>query len=285
MPELPEVEVTRLGLLTHVTACTIIETKWSGKQLRNPVPLDLLQKHISGQAIDTIERAGKYLLFQMANHSTLLIHLGMSGTLGLFPTETVTKKHDHLFLTLDSGFEIRLNDTRRFGMVAVWPSDMISKCQTQLQNTLGIEPFSKHFNAETLHSLARSRTVPIKNFLMNSRIIVGVGNIYANETLFAANIHPASPANSISKNQWKKLTSACRAILKNAIKAGGTTISDFLGSSGKPGYFQLQLKIYKRADQACMCCGEQIIKIRLGGRATYYCPKCQPPNHQEGRGK
>jgi formamidopyrimidine-DNA glycosylase len=275
MPELPEVEVTRRGLLEQLPGRTIIELTCSAHRLRTEIPRRLLREHLAQQQILTIDRRAKYLLVRMVSGTVLVIHLGMTGKLGLMPQATVRHKHDHLVLLLDNARELRFNDSRRFGAIAVWPAAEAAEQEGELSCKEGIEPFDKAFNSENLIHLARNRQIPVKSFLMNARLIAGIGNIYANEILFAARIHPLTPARQLSTEAWQQIIEVSRHILEQAIEAGGSTISDFLGASGHPGYFQLQLKVYGRKEAPCPQCAQPIVKTALAGRATYYCPHCQ----------
>jgi formamidopyrimidine-DNA glycosylase len=275
MPELPEVEVTRLGLLPHLPGWKITAFFYSGKRLRLPFSTKLLKKCICGSTVAALDRRAKYLLIRLDNGSVLVIHLGMTGKLGLFAKTAARATHDHLCLELTNGLELRFNDVRRFGSVMVWPSDEAERLEEEFNNCQGLEPFSPDFTAANLAELAQRRRQPIKTFLMDGRQISGIGNIYANETLFAAKIHPQTPAGSLSLAEWQRIADCAVAILKRAIAAGGSTVSDFLGSSGKPGHFQLQLAVYGRQDQPCLVCGEKIYKEQLGGRATFFCSSCQ----------
>lgn len=278
MPELPEVEVTRLGLLPYLPGRRVTNI-WSGsKRLRLPLPRKLLAEHILDSTITTIDRRAKYLLFRMANGSIMVIHLGMTGKLGLIPARTAPVVHDHLRLLLDNGMELRLNDSRRFGCVMVWPAAAAADMEAAFSSRIGVEPFSKDFCATYLLKQSHAKKTALKNFLMDSRILAGVGNIYANEILFAAALHPQTPAKSLTRREWQMIISSTRGILKQAIRAGGSTISDFLGSGGNPGYFQLRFKVYDRAGNECKRCKTMISRIVIGGRATFYCPRCQPLN-------
>lgn len=276
MPELPEVEVTRQGLLPHLLQRKIIGVSWSNKRLRLPIPRKLLREYIRQSAIAAVDRRAKYLLVRMQEGSVLVIHLGMTGKLGMFSENAPSAVHDHLRLQLDNGMEMRFNDTRRFGSITVWPAAEAVLLEKEFNSSKGIEPLSSEFTAKQLHRLAQRRSVPVKTFLMDSRIIAGIGNIYANETLFAAGIHPKSKVNTLSETQWQNITDSCLRILTRAIEAGGSTISDFLGSSGQPGYFQLQLAVYGKKHEPCPECGSPIKREVLGGRATFFCSNCQP---------
>ncbi len=275
MPELPEVEVTRRGLLPHLPTKKITAVSWSNKRLRKPIPRKLLAQWIRGGEIATVDRRAKYLLVRLASGAILLIHLGMSGRLGLFTAETPPAKHDHLRLVLDNTMELRFNDTRRFGMVLVWPPENADKLYKEFFAKTGPEPFADDFTTDYLLGRAKHRKQPIKNFLLDQKIVAGIGNIYANEILFATGRNPLTPVNTIDKKTWQDIIDCCRDILTTAIKMGGSTIADFLGSSGKPGYFQLQLTVYDRMGEPCTLCRTPIEKTIIGGRATYFCPQCQ----------
>lgn len=276
MPELPEVEVTRRGLLPHLPGRKIIAVSWSNKRLRTPIPRKLLRESIAGRQVRTVDRRAKYLLVRMEDGSVLVLHLGMTGKIGLFPGNTPRARHDHLRLLLDNRMEMRFNDSRRFGSILVWPAENAGKLEERFNRGKGIEPFSAEFTGTTLQGLAARRRQPVKSFLMDSRLVAGIGNIYANEILFAAGIFPETPVDTITDAEWQAIALESRDILSRAIKAGGSTISDFVGSSGSPGYFQLQLKVYGRGELACKQCGTQVEKRKTGGRATFFCPRCQP---------
>ncbi|MBU0731098.1 MAG: bifunctional DNA-formamidopyrimidine glycosylase/DNA-(apurinic or apyrimidinic site) lyase [Proteobacteria bacterium] len=272
MPELPEVEVVRMGLTTHVVGRTIQDITWSNKKLRMPVPRAFLDNLIKGRIITRVDRRGKYLLFRMDNNASLVIHLGMSGKLSLFSKEQPLRKHDHLRFHLDNGVELRFNDARRFGSVQVLPP---GADETNLLNIKGVEPLSRNFSKTYLAKMALHKTKPVKNFLMDGAVVLGIGNIYASETLFIAGINPNRESGCISATEWAKIIRAGRAVLKKAIKFGGTTISDFVNSSNNPGYFQNQLMVYGREGKPCPKCKRQIIRQVMAGRATYFCPHCQ----------
>lgn len=277
MPELPEVEVTRRGLLPHLPGKKITGVSWSNKRLRTPIPRKLLRYVITGERVCTVDRRAKYLLIRMDGGSVLVLHLGMTGKIGLFPGDAPWARHDHLRLLLENGMEMRLNDSRRFGSILVWPAEHAAELEERFNKGKGIEPFSAEFTGDTLKGLAEKRRQPVKSFLMDSRRVAGIGNIYANEILFAAGIFPETPVNQISSPQWQAIVTHCQEILTRAIEAGGSTISDFIGSSGAPGYFQLQLRVYGRSDSPCVRCATPIEKSKTGGRATFFCPRCQQP--------
>ncbi|MHB8808796.1 MAG: bifunctional DNA-formamidopyrimidine glycosylase/DNA-(apurinic or apyrimidinic site) lyase [Desulfobulbaceae bacterium] len=275
MPELPEVEVTRQGLLPALPGCRISKIARSSKQLRADVSRQFLNLHLLGATVRTIDRRAKYLLFRLTSGATLVIHLGMSGKLSLVHATAPRARHDHLRLSLDTGMELRFNDARRFGSVLLWPAAEAKQLEATFGAQLGLEPLGPDLNADYLLARGRSRTQAVKTLLMDSRVVAGIGNIYANEILFAAGIHPLTPAHRVSRAQWAKVVTASRRILKAAIRAGGSTIADFLGASGQPGYFQLQFAVYKRQGQRCRKCRQTIVRKTVAGRATYFCPGCQ----------
>ena len=272
MPELPEVEVIRQGLQNHLPGRHLVAVKTNHKKLRLPVPIKHLEQYIVGARVSSVDRRAKYLLINMDNGATLVIHLGMSGRLGLFFTAAPLKKHDHLRWLLDEKNELRFNDSRRFGSVQV-----LAPGETLEDRIPGIgpEPLGPDFTAAYLKEKARGRKQPIKNFLMDGRIVVGIGNIYACETLFLASIKPTKPAGRLGIKRWKKVADAAQAVLRNAIASGGTTINDFVNASGKTGYFQLELQVYGRERQPCHACKTPITRKVMAGRSTFFCPKCQ----------
>ena len=276
MPELPEVEVTRRGLVPLLIGRTVTAAWSSGLRLRAPIPDRLLAAHIVGRCIHAIDRRAKYLLLRMDDGAILVLHLGMTGKLGLMAGETPRHVHDHLVLSLNEDSELRYNDSRRFGTVIVWPAEAAVRAEQEFSAGEGVEPFGNQFHADHLLRLAHRRRIPVKSLLMNSRLIAGIGNIYANETLFAARTHPLTPAGDLVREDWQRIVREARRILRQAIEAGGSTIADFLGVSGHPGYFQHSFHVYGRAKLPCPACGQPILKINVAGRATYLCPACQP---------
>ena len=276
MPELPEVEVTRRGLLSDLPGRLVTAVRCGRLRLRAPLPAALLRTHIAGQRITTIDRRAKYLLFRMASGAVLVAHLGMTGKFGVMAADAPTHKHDHLVLVLDNGVEVRYNDSRRFGSIVVWPAARAAELEAEFSAREGIEPFGPQFTGRTLHRLAAGRSAPVKAFIMNSRLVAGIGNIYANEMLFAARIAPEMPAGALTLRQWNRLARDGVDILARAIEAGGSTVADFLSASGHPGYFQLQHSVYGRDGEPCRRCGRSVVRNVLGGRATYRCPRCQP---------
>jgi len=270
MPELPEVETTRCGITPHIKNQKITQVIIRHYKLRWPIPEDLTSI-LAMQTIHNIDRRAKYLLFT-CDTGTLIIHLGMSGHLQIVSESDPIAKHSHLDLKLENGAILRFTDPRRFGAV-LWTSEPIE--QHALLNHLGPEPLSDDFSAEYLYKITRNRRTTIKTFIMNGQHVVGVGNIYANEALFLAGIHPKILAGKISKSKAETLVTIIKEVLKKAIKAGGTTLKDFKKSDGKPGYFAQQLNVYGREGEPCTQCGAAIKHYKDAQRATYYCPDCQ----------
>ena len=269
MPELPEVETTRRGIAPQVEGFQVRRLTVREPRLRWPVPTELAA--IEGQTMGPLLRRGKYLLLPCPA-GTALIHLGMSGSLRLAGPAEAWKKHDHVGLLMSSGYELRLHDPRRFGCV-LWLTEAPE--QHPLLASLGPEPLEAGFHDDYLLERSRGRTAPVKAFIMDSHVVVGVGNIYANEALFAAGIHPERQAGRISRARYLLLTAAIRRILAWAIERGGTTLRDFVSGHGDPGYFQLELHAYGRAGQPCTRCGGSLKEIRASGRSTVFCPACQ----------
>ena len=270
MPELPEVETTCRGIAPHIEKQAISNVIVRNRNLRWPIPTGL-KKKLQGSVIQSVQRRGKYLLITTPV-GTLIIHLGMSGSLRIIETGEKPEKHDHFELQLGNGKALRLRDPRRFGCVLFTTEDPL---QHSLLKTLGPEPLSRTFNSELLFTKSRKRKTSIKQFIMDSKIVVGVGNIYASESLYLAGIRPTRRAGSISRSEAAALVKAIKQILKQAIKQGGTTLKDFTNSSGKPGYFQQKLKVYDRGGEACGKCNKPIRQITLGQRSTFYCSNCQ----------
>ncbi|MBY6225604.1 bifunctional DNA-formamidopyrimidine glycosylase/DNA-(apurinic or apyrimidinic site) lyase [Ferrimonas balearica] len=269
MPELPEVEVTRLGIAPHLEGRVVEEVIVRNPRLRWPV--DPLIQQLVGQTILSVTRRAKYLLVD-TEAGVLILHLGMSGSLRVLEPVPEPGKHDHLDLVLDSGAVLRLNDPRRFGAAIWWQLPLDAQ---PLLNKLGPEPLTAAFNADQLATALKGKTSAIKTALMDNHVVVGVGNIYANEALFAAGIHPKRAAGNLSKARLAKLVEEVKAVLARAIQQGGTTLKDFTQADGKPGYFVQQLNVYGRGGQACVQCGAQLKEIKLGQRATVYCGQCQ----------
>jgi len=269
MPELPEVETTRLGVAPHLIGKHVLSLTVRQPQLRWPVPDELI-RHLPGQAVESVERRAKYLLVHVKTGSAL-IHLGMSGSLRILPSSTPAVLHDHIDWQLDSGKSLRFTDPRRFGC-QLWQV----KGETHpLLRKLGPEPLSENFDGQYLWKLSRNRSIAIKQFLMDQKIVVGVGNIYAAEGLFSAGIRPQRAAHSISRQNYGRLADEIKRILAYAIHRGGTTLRDFLQPDGAPGYFEQELFVYAREGQPCKRCGSVIQKFQQGQRSSFFCPKCQ----------
>ena len=269
MPELPEVETTRLGLLS-LEGQTIAAVAIRNPSLRWPVPA-ALARMLPGQRLHALTRRAKYLLAR-CDGGTLLLHLGMSGRLCLLPQDEAPGKHDHFDLRFADGRVLRLRDPRRFGAV-LWAEQ--DPARHPLLNSLGPEPLEDAFDGDWLHRNLRTRSAPIKNAIMDSRIVVGVGNIYASESLFRARIDPRKPANRLSKTECMRLACEIKATLHDALRAGGSSLRDFFGADGNPGYFQQSYFVYGRSGAPCRVCGGAITCLRLGQRSTFYCANCQ----------
>ncbi len=269
MPELPEVETTRRGLAPHLVGRTVIALDIRQPRLRWPIP-DSLRTSLPGQRIEEVERRAKYLLIHTAVGSALL-HLGMSGSLRVLPAATPIGTHDHVDWRLDSGRVLRFTDPRRFGSQLWQPRGEIHP----LLAGLGPEPLSGDFDGDHLWARSRSRVAAVKVLLMDQAIVVGVGNIYAAEALFAAGIHPKRAAGSVSRGRYACLANEVKRILAYAITRGGTTLRNFISPDGARGYFEQELFVYGRAGEPCKVCGTPIRAIALGQRSTFYCPRCQ----------
>ena len=270
MPELPEVEITRRGINTHLAGRIITQVSIRNSALRWPISPGLIDL-LPGQQISAITRRAKYLLLTCSK-GTLLIHLGMSGNLRMLPESTPPQLHDHFDLQIDNGMMLRFRDPRRFGAILWWDSDIR---QHPLLQKLGPEPLDDNFDAQFLHKKIQRRNTSIKEVLMNQHIVVGIGNIYANEALFHAGISPLTTAGSLNTMQCERLVDAVRITLLRAIEAGGSSLRDFTDCEGSPGYFQQQYWVYGRKDQSCRRCGTPVSKIRQGQRSTFFCSQCQ----------
>jgi formamidopyrimidine-DNA glycosylase len=274
MPELPEVETTRRGIEPHLRGQRIVRVVVRQPQLRWLVPADL-PALLQGQEISAVQRRAKYLLVPFA-HGQLIMHLGMSGSLRLVPAGTAVKKHDHLDFELSSGQVLRYTDPRRFGAVLWQPQSPTEPHAVHpLLATLGPEPLTDEFTGAYLFERSRGRAAAVKTFLMDGHIVVGVGNIYANEALFSAGIRPDRAAGRIALPRYERLVEEVKVVLARSIKQGGTTLRDFVGGDGNPGYFKQQLQVYGRGGEACGVCGGVLDEVRLGQRATVFCRHCQ----------
>jgi len=269
MPELPEVEVSRLGISPHIEGRTIKSVKVHDKRLRWPVPETVHQ--VEGHVLRSVSRRSKYLLLQTDN-GCLILHLGMSGKLRVVPAETTHYKHDHIDIEFDNGQTLRLNDPRRFGALLYSDGDVSGH---ELLSQLGPEPLTDAFNIDYLFERSRGRSQSVKTFIMDNKVVVGVGNIYANEALFKAGINPKRAAGKISKVRYQKLVPIIKETLASAIELGGTTLKDFTQVDGNPGYFAQKLQVYGRGGKLCMVCSNRLKEIRLGQRSTVYCTQCQ----------
>lgn len=270
MPELPEVETTLRGVAPRLLGRRVAALHLRQPALRWPVP-PTLTALLPGQRIHGARRRGKYLLFALdAGH--LLIHLGMSGSLRVIPGGQAPGPHDHFDLLLDDGAALRFTDPRRFGAL-LWVAGEVE--QHPLLCRLGPEPLEDAFDADYLQRRARGRTAPVKSFLMDSRVVVGIGNIYANEILHHSGVHPLRAAGRIGLGRYRVVVAATKEVLAGAVAQGGTTLRDFVGGDGKPGYFRQQLRAYGRGGEPCRGCAAPLREVRLAQRTTVYCPRCQ----------
>lgn len=269
MPELPEVETTRRGIAPALEQKTVTGVLVRQPGLRWPVP-DCLQNEMKGKKLLRLERRGKYLLFGF-DHGSLILHLGMSGSLRLLAATTPAEKHDHVDILFGETC-LRYRDPRRFGAL-LWTTD--SPESHKLLKQLGPEPLSAEFTTDYLYGLSRNRRISIKSLIMDSKVVVGVGNIYANESLFMAGIRPARRCDRISRERIGRLTGAIKQVLEVAINQGGTTLQDFHQADGNPGYFAQSLRVYDRQGEPCQQCGAPILRVVIGQRSTFFCPHCQ----------
>lgn len=277
MPELPEVEVTRRGIAPHLLGRSITGVVVRNRNMRWPIPLDLAAV-LTGLSIRSVGRRGKYLLLECGNENGglgwLILHLGMSGSLRIVAPGSAVGKHEHFDLAA-GGKVLRLLDPRRFGAV-LWHAAGAGPIEAHpLLANLGVEPLTPALTPELLHRATRGRKAAIKTALLAGDIVVGVGNIYASESLFRAHINPKTPAGRVSLARYARLVPEIRAVLTAAIRKGGSTLRDFSRSDGQPGYFQLEYMVYDRAGLPCLVCGAAIRRIVQGQRATFYCPRCQ----------
>jgi formamidopyrimidine-DNA glycosylase len=270
MPELPEVETTLRGITPHIVGQTVLELILRTAKLRWPLDPHL-SEILPGQKVLSVERRAKYLLVH-CDQGTLIIHLGMTGVLRIIPADMTEQKHDHVDMIFTNGQALRFTDPRRFGMFIYTSEDPKKhKCLVNL----GPEPLDDDFTAKCLYRSSRLKKQAVKTFIMDQKTVVGVGNIYASEALFQAGIDPSRSAGRIGLKRYERLVSAIKIILSKAIIAGGTTISDFRQSDGRPGYFDQQLLVYGRDGEKCPKCEKLIKSTRLGQRSTYYCSDCQ----------
>lgn len=268
MPELPEVETSRLGITPHLQGQTIKAITVRTDKLRWPIPQEL--QKLVGQRIQSIRRRAKYLMIDTPE-GTAIIHLGMSGSLRILDEAIPSTKHDHVDLVLDNGKLLRYNDPRKFG---AWLYTDVGVSHEVLAK-LGPEPLTDVFNVEYLAEKANNKKVVVKQFIMNNAVVVGVGNIYASESLFMAKIHPKTPVGTLTLAQIERLVSDIKKVLETAIKQGGTTLKDFSQVDGKPGYFAQELQVYGRAGKECLICSSIIQEEKIGQRNTFWCAQCQ----------
>jgi formamidopyrimidine-DNA glycosylase len=272
MPELPEVETTRRGILPHCQGRQVLALQVRNGQLRWPVPPELPQL-LAGQTLLDIQRRGKYLLL-MFERGTALWHLGMSGSLRLQDPAIAPGKHDHIDLVFTQGWCLRFNDPRRFGAL-LWQPATLPLDEHPLLAHLGPEPLTADFTGEYLFTRSRASGLAIKPWIMDAKVVVGVGNIYANESLFAAGLHPLKAARALTRPQAQRWVEQIQRILTHAIARGGTTLRDFVGGDGQPGYFAQELWVYGRGGEPCKRCGKLLLERRLGQRSSVYCSHCQ----------
>ncbi len=270
MPELPEVETTLRGIKPHIIDQKIIDVIVRHPRLRWPVPVNL-KKRLQGQKLSRLYRRGKYLLFEF-DTGTLILHLGMSGRVRILPEFVPARKHDHIDISFDNGKILRFTDPRRFGAL-LWTAE--DPLQHPLLKEIGPEPLSDALSGDYLWERARNRKVAVKSFIMDSRIIAGVGNIYATEALFLSKIRPQTAAGKLGLEQYRNLAASIKTILEKAIQKGGTTLKDFTKSDGTPGYFSIELQAYGHAGKPCPRCRSSMKSARIGQRSTVYCPSCQ----------
>lgn len=270
MPELPEVETTRKGIAPHILHQKIQTVTVRNRQLRWPIP-DALEFDLPGGVIERVERRGKYLLL-FTGPGCLLIHLGMSGSLRITRADEPIRKHDHVDIAFNNGVILRYSDPRRFGCM-LWLLE--PPFEHSLLKALGPEPLSTDFDSTSLFTQSRGRRTPVKTFIMDSHVVVGVGNIYANEALYMSGIRPDRAAGRISAARYALLTDCIKEVLGEAITQGGTTLRDFVGGDGKPGYFKQSLRVYGRGGENCKGCSAPLTEIRINQRTTVFCSKCQ----------
>jgi formamidopyrimidine-DNA glycosylase len=273
MPELPEVETIRRGLSRKLVGQRIVSVEVRERRLRRPIDPKALEEGLSGRRIEALSRRAKYLILHLEGGKLLLMHLGMSGRILLRPAFSPFEPHVHVVFGLQNGLELWFQDARRFGLLDVLNASHLA--EDQRFSGLGVEPLSRACTGRYFYDRSRGLRKPVKNFLMDARQVAGVGNIYANEALFLAGIRPPRPAGSLSLRSWEKLAASLRQVLRDAIRQGGTTLRDFRDADGESGYFQVFLRVYDRAGEACRSCGRIVRRVVLAGRSSFYCPRCQ----------
>lgn len=270
MPELPEVETACRGIASRIVNQRVERVIVRDRRLRWPIP-DALARELPGQTFRSVTRRAKYLLLA-TDRGTAILHLGMSGSVRVVPCDSPPAKHDHVDIVLGNGRCLRLRDPRRFGALLWTAGDPM---RHRLLKNLGPEPLGADFTGDYLYRASRGRRVALRDLLLNGHIVVGVGNIYANEALFAAGLRPQRAAGRTSRAQCASIVAAVRETLRRAIRAGGTTLRDFQNADGLPGYFQQTLQVYDRKGESCLRCGTKIKGLRIGQRSAFYCPHCQ----------
>ena len=270
MPELPEVETTVNGIKPWLENKKIKQINVYNQSLRWKIPDDLPKKYLAEKIVSVTRRA-KYILVHLESEATIIIHLGMSGSLVINTNDKPLAKHDHFEMIMDDNTVLRYNDPRRFGCVL----DTQDYIEHKLLKHLGPEPLTDEFNGKLLKTKAKNKTLAVKNFIMDGKVVVGVGNIYASEALFMAKINPNKPTNKVSLVKYNTLAGTIKKVLSNAIKSGGTTLNDFVNAEGKPGYFAQKLMVYGRTGKPCVICEKPITQKTIGQRSTFYCTNCQ----------
>jgi formamidopyrimidine-DNA glycosylase len=269
LPELPEVETIRRSLLPHVAGARIVRVDVRERRLRRPLAPDF-EARLRGRRVGGVDRRGKYLLFDVGDADVLLVHFGMSGSLELRPGRAPLAPHDHVRLRLDSGSALVFNDPRRFGLMRVGRVEELSEL-----DSVGPDPLAVRWSPEQLRELTRRRRLPIKNLLMDQRVLAGIGNIYASEVLYRAGIRPRRSAGRLRRSDLVQLAVAMPLVLEEAVRLGGSSISDYRDADGRAGFFQMRHAVYDRSGEPCRRCGAAIRRIVLGGRSSFYCPNCQ----------
>jgi formamidopyrimidine-DNA glycosylase len=271
VPELPEVETVRRGLTPYLLRRRIDAVTVRESRLRWPIPADFAGR-LSGRRVERLDRRGKYIIVTLDSGDRVILHLGMSGRIRVLDPAEPLQKHDHVDWRLDSGRVLRFHDPRRFGAMLWWPA---REREHALLRGMGPEPFSDAFDGDYLFRLSRGRSAAVKSFVMDGRIVVGAGNIYATEALFRAGIRPTRAAGRLTRADCTRLAERIREVLAEAVELGGTTLRDFAGADGESGYFQQALSVYGRDGQACRVCGTAIRRLVIGQRSSFYCPRCQ----------
>jgi formamidopyrimidine-DNA glycosylase len=269
MPELPEVETIRRSLAPRIVGQRIARVVVRERRLRVPIAADF-ESRLAGRRVEDVERRGQYLLLRLEGRAVLLVHLGMSGRLWVRASDVASELHDHVEIGFERGFVVVFNDPRRFGLMRVGDGDAFDELRT-----VGVDPLGHGWSEEDWRQRLRNRRLPIKNLLMDQRVLAGIGNIYANEMLHRAGIRPRRSASRLKRQEIERLSVAMREVLEAAVRLGGSSISDYRDAEGREGYFQSHHAVYDRAGQPCPGCGTAIRRIVLSGRSSFYCPKCQ----------